>query len=181
MVQVELQRNIRLRDRIDDRERLLRGRQDVARIIASVERLDQQRDARSRAAHRRTPQIRDQGRFVRSRRYSIDTPARHRVQPRASTRRCIGEGLVERSFESAFIARARREAPFAGREVAGREIDQREFQPGRCERRRDIRRGDLVRIQDLDGAKSEGRRGRKTIEQRQFGEEPTEVRCELRH
>ena len=96
MVQVELQRNIRLRDRIDDRERLLRGRQDVARIIASVERLDQQRDARSRAAHRRTPQIRDQGRFVRSRRYSIDTPARHRVQPRASTRRCIGEGLVER-------------------------------------------------------------------------------------
>jgi len=75
-----------LRDRIDDRERLLRGRQDVARIIASVERLDQQRDARSRAAHRRTPQIRDQGRFVRSRRYSIDTPARHRVQPRASTR-----------------------------------------------------------------------------------------------
>jgi hypothetical protein len=181
VVEVQLQRQVRLADAIDDRQRLGGGAQEIAGVVDRVERLDQHRHALGRSAARGVPEIRHVRLQERGTVGARRDVSRHRVDALRPADVRVRERRTQGGSEVGLAAGQRGQTALAGRPVARRQIEEHQRQVVRVELRAHARRRQLIRKEHFDGAKSGLRRSSEPFDQRQFGEQPREVRGQSRH
>lgn len=180
MIKIELQRDVLMRDAIEDDEGLARAAEKIAGVVARIERLDQQGRALSRRARAGALQIGDIDRLLRPPLIAQRLPGKD-VDVRTAESPRVGQRLIDARIEISLAAELRSKAAVARLEIAHRRVKQHDLDAGGFSARRNFSGRKVVWKLELDrGETGLARRG-EAVQERKLPEQGGEIGREFRH